>query len=130
MKKICIIFMLLSAILYACNSARRTSDLKLPAEKYTAYPLGYSHKIIGDSLVVSLNNVLECPVRVVLNDTSLNKKFERNGFVVLNPKEKKTVSVFLNGVKKYNSEIRYMLGRPAEHPKIVQLSLPFPKGKK
>jgi len=74
-----IIIVLLMSVLYACNS------VKLPQAKFNASPLGYSQKIVGDSLVVVLDNLLKCPVRIVLNDSLLNRRFESNGLVLLSP---------------------------------------------
>ncbi|MEZ0005338.1 murein DD-endopeptidase MepM/ murein hydrolase activator NlpD [Flavobacterium sp. 28YEA47A] len=124
MTKNFIIIALVMSVLYACNS------VKLPLAKFNASPLGYSQKVVGDSLVITLDNLLKCPVRIVLNDTLLNKRFESKGMVVLNPSEKKRVSVFLSEAKQYNSGANYMLGNAMSFPKETRLTLPFQKGKK
>lgn len=122
MRKHTIIIGLLLSVLYACNS------VKLPDVKVNAYPLGYSQKIEGDSLIITLDNRLECPVRIVLNDSSLNKRFENKGIVVLEPKEKRRIGVFLER-KEYTAGANYMLGNAISYPKDNKLSLPFQKGK-
>ncbi|WP_447635200.1 M23 family metallopeptidase [Flavobacterium microcysteis] len=119
-----IIIVLLMSVLYACNS------VKLPQAKFNASPLGYSQKIVGDSLVVALDNLLKCPVRIVLNDSLLNRRFESNGLVLLSPKEKKRVSVFLGDSKQYGLGANYMLGIAMSYPKETRLTLPFQKSKK
>ncbi len=124
MKRNIIIIVLLTSVLYACNS------VKLPQAKFNASPLGYSQKIIGDSLIIELDNLLECPVRIVLNDSLLNKGFESNGLVVLSPKEKKRIGVFLSDTKQPNLGANYMLGKAISYPEETKLALPFQKGKK
>lgn len=119
-----IIIALLMSVLYACNS------VKLPLTKFNASPLGYSQKIVGDSLVIMLDNLLKCPVRIVLNDSLLNKRFESKGLVVLEPKEKKRISIFFDIAKQHKSGANYMLGNAMPYPKETRLALPFQKGKK
>lgn len=122
MKKI-VLLLLILVTLYGCK------PVNLPAQKFNASPIGYGQKIIGDSLFICVENHLECPIRVVLNDASLNKNFEKNGLFILDKKEKKSIAIFLSGKKEYKSGINYMLGKPIDYPEIGKLCLPFSEGK-
>lgn len=124
MKKNSIVIALLLSVLYACNS------VKLPQAKFNASPLGYSQQVVRDSLIIMVDNLLECPVRIVLNDSSLNKRFENKGLVLLSPKEKKRTSIFLGDSKQYDLGANYMLGNAMSYPKETRLALPFQNGKK
>lgn len=124
MKRNVVIVVLLISVFYACNS------VKPPSIRFNASPLGYSQKNVGDSLVIMLDNLLECPARMVLNDSLLNKRFESKGLVVLKPKEKKRISIFFDTAKQHKSGANYMLGNAMPYPKETRLALPFQKGKK
>lgn len=105
------------------------ASVKLPTTKYQAYPIAYSLNVANDSLYISVNNKLKCPVRILLPNSKLNQRLERNSLALLEAEEKKTFSIYLEGQKAYNEGIQWRLGKPISKPNLGQFSLPFPKGK-
>lgn len=102
---------------------------KVPTMRYQAYPLEYSFKIESDSLYISVNNQLKCPVRIMLPDSALGQNLERNGFAYIEAEKKKVFTVYLQGEKTYDNRLQWRLGKPVSEPKIGALILPFPIGK-
>ena len=110
-------------LLFGCNT------VKLPTTKYQAYPVEYLLQVANDSLYISINNQLKCPVRILLPDTILNQRLEQNGFAIIEPQGKKKYSVFLDGQTSYSRGIQWRLGAPVVKPNINQFTLPFANGK-
>jgi murein DD-endopeptidase MepM/ murein hydrolase activator NlpD len=121
----CFPFFLLWVLLPACSSVSH-----FPREQYYQYSIPKSYRYEGETFIVSVENPLECPLRIQFHSTgALEEQLLQTGTILLKPKSDTVLRYTVTSTDVKGVSFKTKLGDPNQKIVKNKLALPFPKGR-